>query len=111
MTRMRVTLAALLGLAPLLYAGELMAEGQGGTAKGKEGAACHVVGGPNTGKSGTYDKDGDCAGSWGATECGGSNTGKCQDGAKVLVNGSRATILHRGGSPGVRVSRRSFVAA
>ncbi|MBC7799571.1 MAG: hypothetical protein H7Z10_03030 [Gemmatimonadaceae bacterium] len=44
------------------------------------GAACHVTGGPNKGKSGTYDADGHCAGSWGMTECKdeyGEDTGKC----------------------------------
>ena len=57
-----------------------------------EGGACHVVDGLNKGKTGTYDKDGDCCkeppapGAWGCTECGGSNTGKCKDGPAAKIN-------------------------
>jgi hypothetical protein len=57
-------------------------KGGGSTA----GGACHVVSGPNAGKSGTYDSEGACCNEavWGCTECGGSNTGKCKDGAKTV---------------------------
>lgn len=49
---------------------------------GVTGGACHVVDGPNKGKSGTYDDEGACCDEavWGCTECTGSNTGKCADG-------------------------------
>jgi hypothetical protein len=53
--------------------------------KGTGFGACHVVAGPNEGKSGKYEKDGSCCGEepnyWGCTVCDGSNTGKCKDGA------------------------------
>jgi hypothetical protein len=45
------------------------------------GVACRVVEGTNAGKRGTLDCDGDCVGSWGATECknaDGSDNGKCK---------------------------------
>jgi len=55
----------------------------------KTGQACHVTGGDNKGKSGRYDKEGDCCdadtsggevpGGWGCTSCKG--TDKCADGA------------------------------
>ena len=53
-----------------------------------EGGACHVVSGANKGKSGTYDADGDCAGSWGMSECknqDGTDSGKCADGKARTV--------------------------
>jgi hypothetical protein len=74
---MKHTLAA---LATALAIGALVCPDTAGAAT-NGGKACHVVGGPNTGKSGTYDDEGACAGDWGATECGGSNAGKCKDGA------------------------------
>ncbi len=49
--------------------------------------ACSVISGANSGKSGTYNADGDCAGSWGMSECtnqDGSDSGKCKAG-KVIV--------------------------
>lgn len=48
------------------------------------GGACHVISGANTGKSGTYNADGDCEGDWGVSECtnqDGTSSGKCADGA------------------------------
>jgi hypothetical protein len=58
-------------------------------AKGREGGACHVVGGGNAGKSGTYDDEGACCDqAWGCTECGGSNQGKCKDGMKIGPSGN-----------------------
>lgn len=44
-----------------------------------EGGACHVIDGPNKGKTGTYDEDGSCCdeADWGCTDC---DTGKCEDG-------------------------------
>jgi hypothetical protein len=59
-TLIKLTLVAVIGLTPVFYSAKVMA-------KGKEGAACKVVGGANKGKKGTYDADGDCAGSWGMT--------------------------------------------
>jgi hypothetical protein len=82
-TLIKLTLVAVIGLTPVFYSAKVMA-------KGKEGAACKVVGGANKGKKGTYDADGDCAGSWGMTECGGANTGKCQDARKGLSKGTGA---------------------
>ena len=56
---------------------------------GVEGGACTVVGGPNTGKKGTYDSEGACCdegpNGWGCTECHGSNAGKCKDGHVSVV--------------------------
>jgi len=78
---MKHTFAA---LAAAFAIGMLIGPGAAHAAAANQGKACHVVGGPNTGKSGTYDEDGDCAGDWGTTGCGGSNAGKCKDGpAKV----------------------------
>jgi hypothetical protein len=61
-------------------------------APSKEGSACHVTSGSNKGKTGAYNSDGDCAGSWGITECNnngmnqdGSPTGKCADGKALTV--------------------------
>jgi hypothetical protein len=54
----------------------------------KEGGACHVISGANKGKTGTYDADGDCAGSWGMSECknqDGTDSGKCADGKALVV--------------------------
>ena len=51
------------------------------------GGACSVVSGANSGKSGTYNADGDCAGSWGMSECknqDGTDSGKCKS-AKIVV--------------------------
>lgn len=68
---------------------------------GVEGGACHVVAGPNSGKSGTYD-DGFCCdegpSGWGCTECsaGGVDNGKCKDGAKV-TRPTRPVIVGGGG--------------
>jgi len=56
----------------------------GGTAGGK----CRVVSGPNAGKTGTYDSEGWCTGTWGGTECkdsSGNDNGKCKDVKKVHV--------------------------
>jgi hypothetical protein len=61
------------------------AKGDTGTSGG---GACKVVSGPNKGKTGTYDGEGWCTGSWGGTECVGSDgksNGKCQSVAKVIV--------------------------
>lgn len=44
------------------------------------GVACKVIGGSNTGKSGTLDSDGSCCGAWGCTDCkdsAGKDNGKC----------------------------------
>jgi hypothetical protein len=63
------------------------AKDAGGTNVG----ACHVTGGANAGKSGTYtiDVDGiNCAGSWGSTSCG---SGKCKIGA--LTTGTKPPIV------------------
>jgi hypothetical protein len=58
---------------------------------GVTGGACHVVAGPNSGKSGTYDSEGSCCsegpGGWGCTDCvdsGGKDNGKCKDGAAIF---------------------------
>jgi hypothetical protein len=59
---------------------------KGGT--GTAGGACKVVSGPNKGKTGTYDSEGWCTGSWGGTECVGSDgksNGKCQDVKKGVI--------------------------
>ena len=55
-----------------------------------KGGACHVVSGPNAGKSGVYSGDGFCCGTggpsgegWGCTECTGSNAGKCKDAGHI----------------------------
>ena len=53
----------------------------------KEGGPCHVIAGPNLGKSGKYDKNGACANKdpktgWGATECGEPKS-KCANGTAV----------------------------
>jgi hypothetical protein len=57
--------------------------------KGPGFGACDVVGGPNEGKSGKYEKDGSCCGEepnyWGCTICDGSNSGKCKDGATATT--------------------------
>jgi len=56
------------------------AGGTAGTGK------CEVTGGPNKGKTGTYDGEGWCVGDWGGTECKGSDgTSKCKDLAKVVI--------------------------
>jgi hypothetical protein len=60
----------------------------GGSGTGAAGGKCKVVSGPNKGKTGTYDSEGWCTGSWGGTECVGSDgksNGKCQDIKKVVV--------------------------
>ena len=44
-----------------------------------EGGSCKVTSGVNAGKTGTYDSDLDCCGSWGCTECG---TSKCTSALK-----------------------------
>jgi hypothetical protein len=50
------------------------------------GGPCTVVAGPNKGKKGTFDEDGDCAGDWGATECktGGVDNKKCKAGLIIV---------------------------
>jgi len=56
---------------------------------GKEGGKCTVTSGDNKGKNGKYDSDGDCAGSWGATECrpvSGSTVTRCKDGHGRIIN-------------------------
>lgn len=66
---------------------------------GTPGGKCHVVSGPNQGKSGTYDSDGDCcsegSGGWGCTECktGGTDNGKCADGVKSVISGGNSIVL------------------
>ena len=61
--------------------------------KGPDFGACHVVGGPNKGKSGKYEKDRSCCGEepnyWGCTVCEGANTGKCKDGATVTTGSGK----------------------
>jgi hypothetical protein len=69
----------------------------------KAGKACHVVGGPNDGKEGRYDREGDCCdadesgdeipGGWGCTSCGPGSLGKCEDGPKPSGGGSRFGAL------------------
>ena len=80
----------------------------GGAGSSNQGKACHVTGGANKGNSGTYDEDGACAGSWGATECGGNNTGKCADGATKKAGGSGNTGTTK---PGQTVNRPAKVQA
>ncbi len=54
----------------------------GGTAGGK----CEVTSGPNKGKTGTYDGEGWCTGSWGGTECKAlDGSSKCKDIAKSVI--------------------------
>lgn len=53
-----------------------------------EGGACHVISGANKGKSGTYNADGDCEGSWGISECtnqDGTDSGRCAAGKAAVV--------------------------
>ena len=57
--------------------------------KPKEGGKCKVVAGPNKGKVGKYDSEGSCCGSWGCTDCKGSDgksNGKCKNKARVVVS-------------------------
>jgi hypothetical protein len=58
------------------------------TTASKAGKACTVSSGSNAGKSGTYTvEEGTgslwCEGSWGGTECAGSD--KCKDAARIVV--------------------------
>ncbi len=66
---------------------------------GVTGGACHVVAGPNSGKSGTYDAEGSCCsegpGGWGCTDCtdtSGKDNGKCKDGPALSRPIYRAPI-------------------
>ena len=61
---------------------------------GVTGGTCHVVSGPNSGKTGTYDDEGACCdeAKWGCTECSGSNTGKCADGPAPRTTRPRAAV-------------------
>jgi hypothetical protein len=76
-----------------------------------KGGACHVVSGPNAGKSGVYSGDGFCCGTggpsgegWGCTECTGSNAGKCKDGA-AKAGVIKPGILKQPGSNTIQKAR------
>lgn len=59
-----------------------------GGGSGTSGGKCKVVSGPNKGKTGTFDGEGWCTGSWGGTECVGSDgksNGKCQAAKQVGI--------------------------
>lgn len=77
------------------------AQAKGGKgSSGTEGAGCKVISGANSGKTGTYNEYGDCAGSWGFSECknqDGTDSGKCQDLAKTGVGGLRPPVFGGGG--------------
>ena len=63
---------------------QAQAKGGGGTT----GGACSVISGANKGKTGTFNADGDCEGSWGLSECknqDGTDSGKCKAGAAVII--------------------------
>jgi hypothetical protein len=65
----------------------------------KIGKPCKVTGGPNAGKTGTYDEDGACAGTWGATDCGSSIKGsKCADARKTAVSGKTVSVKSDSGT-------------
>jgi hypothetical protein len=70
------------------------------------GGVCHVVGGTNTGKTGTYDGDGSCCndgpGGWGCTDCNGSNAGKCQDGPAKAGGVKPGTVPKPVGTPTIQ---------
>jgi hypothetical protein len=58
---------------------------------GVTGGACTVIGGPNTGKKGTFDSEGSCCDEerWGCTDCtdsSGKDNGKCKASARAPVN-------------------------
>lgn len=76
------------------------------TQTGTAGGKCSVVQGPNAGRSGTYDGDGDCCdegpNGWGCTECkgqDGKSNGKCADKGRLVVsdyfdvNGDRQLVV------------------
>lgn len=70
---------------------------------GTTGGACTVISGANKGKTGTFNSDGDCAGSWGMSECtnqDGTDSGKCKAG-KVVI---KRPPVYGGGSSGVVVA-------
>lgn len=65
----------------------VLAEKKQGAKAGSSTGTCKVLSGPNKGKTGTYTEGGQwCEGSWGGTECKGSDgksNGKCAAAAKA----------------------------
>jgi hypothetical protein len=77
---------------------------------GTLGGKCKVVSGANSGKSGTYNADGDCEGDWGVSECknqDGTDSGKCEDVTRTSgfpISGqdlsvASVTLLNDAGNP------------